>query len=114
MRNIKIWTCVVLIVLLASSVIGYCFAITSDAYRTLDSSIKSSPYIKNRFGENLTMSLDYFGYSIRFSGSSGHAEFNASIKGTRDAANLSAILEKNDVWQISSMRINGKQISLNR
>lgn len=101
-----------LVMIPAATVAGYVLALQSDAYKILTHFVETSSDVEQVVGNNPKIKLDYFGYSIRISGPTGHAEFSSSVTGPRGAGELTAFLIRDGEWQVKSVILNGEKISI--
>lgn len=69
--------------------------------------------IKDALGEVTEVNLAPFGYSVKYSGPQGWAEFETEIIGEKANGTVCVKLEKNlGAWQIVGASLNGHNINL--
>ncbi len=112
MHYLKIkWVAIIVVIALLACIGGYVLALKSDAYERANVFVMTSPFIRQQLGDVRKMRLHPFGYSIRISGVSGHAEFSCSLEGTQGNGELAVTLLKEvGVWRVSSATLNGQSV----
>ena len=75
--------------------------------------IQNSAVVKEVVGDVKSIKLSPFGYSVRYSGPQGWADFETEVTGAKSSGALFLKLEKDlGTWQIVGARLNGKEIKL--
>lgn len=112
-KKTKIIVVVVLLFLFVSPIIGYFMAKASEPFQYSTKVIKNSVPVKEELGDVKVIKLAPFGYSVRFSGPKGWAEFETEVIGTKGSGTLNIKLEKNlGTWEIVAAKLNEHQITL--
>ena len=112
-KKIKIIAAIVLLILIASPVVGYFLAKGSEPFQYSKQAIERSALVKDALGKVKEVNLAPFGYSVKYSGPQGWAEFETEVIGDKGHGTLQIKLEKNlGAWKIIGARLNGNQISL--
>lgn len=103
----------VVIILIVSPFVGYFLAMTSEPFGYTSNQIKNSVQLQEKIGNIGKISLEPFGYSIKYRGSKGWAEFEISVNGSTGTGLLVVKLEKKlGNWEILGSKFNGKNIKL--
>lgn len=112
-KKTKIVIVAVLLILVTTPFIGYFMATSSEPFQHTKNAIQASPSIKEVVGDIQTVKLAPFGYSVKYSGPQGWANFETDVVGTKGSGTLFVKLEKNlGAWQFTGAKLNGKDISL--
>lgn len=112
-KKIKTIIVIALLVLTILPIAGYFLARASEPFEYLTQVIKASSTVKNFLGDVKEVKLAPFGYSVKYSGPHGWAEFKTEVIGEKAHGTLYVKLEKNlGVWQIVGASLNGHEISL--
>ncbi len=99
-KRIKIIIPAVIVVIIASYVVGYVIALKSDAFATLTTFLKSNETVQNQLGTISSIDLGLFSYSIRRSGPSGNAKFETNVVGAIAVGKVYAELYYAGEWSI--------------
>ena len=112
-KKIKIGVVALVVVTIVATFAGYVIAKSSEPYQVLERVVQDSSAVKAAIGDFKSITLAPFGYSVKYSGPQGWAEFEARLDGTKSAGTLFVKMETNlGVWQIKGSRLNGKEITL--
>ena len=112
-KKTKIIIAIVLLVLLVTPFVGYFMATSSEPFQYSMKAIQNAAVVKEVVGDVKSIKLSPFGYSVRYGGSQGWADFEAEVTGTKSSGALFVKLEKNlGTWQIVGAKLNGKEIKL--
>lgn len=112
-KKYKLLLAIVVIVIIISPFAGYILAKESEPFQFSEHEIQKSTSLSKIIGEVKDISLKPFGYSVKYRGSQGWAEFEIELTGTSNTGNLFLKLEKNlGKWEIVGSRFNGERISL--
>lgn len=112
-KKIKIIVATILLVLIVSPIVGYFLARASEPFEYSKKVIGTSTVVKDALGEVKEVKLAPFGYSVKYSGPQGWAEFETEIIGEKGHGTLQIKLEKNlGAWQVVGARLNGRQVNL--
>ncbi|TJZ72939.1 cytochrome c oxidase assembly factor Coa1 family protein [Chitiniphilus eburneus] len=90
--------------------IVYEVAVNSKASGSAVSFIRSSEFVRGRFGEIEDVKLNFSGYSIRTVGPKGNAELLYTVKGSKKTGEVNVELESHlsDEWNIVKVRVVGE------
>jgi hypothetical protein len=112
-RKIKIAVLALIVVSVIATFAAYFMAKSSEPYRYLEEVAHGSPAVKEVVGDVKSIKLAPFGYSVRYSGPQGWAEFETEVIGTKGSGTLFVKLESNlGAWQVTGARLNGNEIKL--
>lgn len=112
-RKYKFMLLFVVVILIVSPFIGYFLAKSSEPFRYTSSQIKNSIQLQEKLGNINKITLEPFGYSIKYRGPKGWAEFEVNLDGTTGTGRLVVKLEKNlGDWEVRGSKLNGKNIKL--
>lgn len=94
----------------------YLTGINSEPYPVAVDYIFHEEKITNALGPLMDYHLAFWGYSARYNGPHGEAEYKILVKGKKQQANVYVQMEKNvGIWKIveaNMILVNGKSISL--
>lgn len=111
--KIKIIAVVGLLILIVSPIAGYFLARASEPFEYSKTIIRTSAVVKDALGEIKEVKLAPFGYSVKYSGPQGWAEFDTEVIREKGSSPLQIKIEKNiGVWQVVGARLNGRDVSL--
>lgn len=107
------------LILIACVLFGiYFLEIRSEPYKFSSTFIDNNKTILEKLGKLENSRLSFFGYSVRYSGSHGHAEYKILVKGEKNKGKVYLNLEKSvGVWKILKGNLildNGTKISLSK
>lgn len=109
----KIIMAAVLLVLIITPFVGYFMATASEPFLFTKKATHNSSVVKETVGDVKSINLAAFGYSVKYIGSQGWADFEVEVVGTKSNGTLFVKLEKNlGEWKIVGARLNGKEINL--
>ncbi len=112
-KKLKIIIGVVIVAVVISPFVGYYLAVSSEPYNFSKQVIQNSASIKQTVGEVQSIRLAPFGYSIKYTGPEGSAEFESRVIGSKGSANLNIKLKKNlGTWEVIAAQLNGQPITL--
>jgi hypothetical protein len=112
-RKIGIAVAVLVAVSVIASFAAYFMAKSSEPYRYFEKKANDSLVIKEVIGDVKSIKLAPFGYSVRYNGPQGWAQFETEVVGSKTTGTLFVKLESNlGVWQVTGARLNGKEIKL--
>ena len=108
------WVTVILLVTVLVYVIGYGASLNSDAYKVNREFIKKLQLIQDQLGSVESVSLKPFGYELEFSGSSGKAEFESNVVGSRQTSLVTVVLKKSDgIWHVINAKLKSQEGGIN-
>jgi hypothetical protein len=94
----------------------YIIGIRGEAYKYASEFLDSNKSINERIGALTSKRLALFGYSVRYSGPSAHAEYKIRVKGQNGEGSVYLKLEKSaGIWEVTQANLvldNGKTVSL--
>ena len=112
-RRNKVILIVILLVLTITPLIGYIMASSSDPFQHSKNVIDNSSALKEIVGDIKSVKLSPFGYSVKYIGSHGWAEFEVNVVGTKNSGVLFIKLEKDlGIWNVLGANLNQKDIKL--
>lgn len=112
-KKIKISVAVLVAVSVIAWIAAYFMAKSSEPYRYFENKAKESPVIKEVVGDVKSIKLALFGYSVRYTGPQGLAQFETEVIGSKTTGTLFVNLELNlGTWRVTGARLNGKEIKL--
>jgi len=89
------------IAIAAFVVVGYMFAVLSEPYNVVVSSLKDNIDIRSKIGLIESVWLSPIDYKISYTGDSGNARFKIYAKGNEGLVNVAAKLKKTEGrWEI--------------
>lgn len=97
-------------------IVGYGIAAYSESYKVAVKHIYASPVITSNLGKVTNVRLAFFGYSVRYNGPHGWAEFEIIVRGEKDKGTIFIMLEREvGEWEVKSARlktVRGESISI--
>jgi hypothetical protein len=112
-KNIKIAVSGLVAISVVAPFVAYFIAKHSEPYRYFEKRVHNSLVIKEMVGEVESIKLAPFGYSVRYNGAQGWAQFETRVVGPQATGTLFVSLEsKLGAWQVTGARFNGMEIKL--
>lgn len=106
MRKLLTYAAIVFALALAGSVFGYFYASKSEPYLILKKEILDSKEVNAKTGAIQKITLGFFDYSEKHTGSNGRASYKVSVKGLQKEVTVFAELEMVlGEWKIKGMRV---------
>lgn len=106
MKKILSYAAIVLALATTGSVLGYFYASKSDPYLILKKAILESKEVNTQTGEIQKITLGFFDYSEKHTGSNGWASYKVSVQGLQKEVTVFADLEiVLGEWKIKGIRI---------
>lgn len=118
MRKKKVLTIIAItIILIACFFVGlYVLGTHSEPYKFAVKFINDNPKVTNSIGPLKDSRLAFFGYSVRYSGPSGHAEYKIFVTGEKGRGTVYLNLDKSaGIWDVTKGNLlleNGASIPL--
>lgn len=84
------------------SIGAWFFAKQSASFDVAKSFVKTNPQIQSQIGSVNTISLPFFGYSIKRTGGSGEASFTLKLTGVNGNATVNTQLAYQGSWRVTS------------
>jgi hypothetical protein len=104
-KRLKLAVPLVVLVIVLTTLAAYAGVQQTDAFRIARAGVMTSDDAK-KFGEPLSATLRFFGYSIRVSDSSGDARFTLNVSGSLDEGVAHVLMEKRlGQWSIVEIRV---------
>ena len=112
-KKAKILIAIFLLISLVTPFAGHYMATRTEPFQYSMKAIKESVAIKETVGDVTSVQLSPFGYSVKYVGSQGWADFEIEVIGIKSRGTLFVKLETNlGAWQIVGARLNGKEVKL--
>jgi len=109
----KVMIGIFLLILLVAPFASHYMATNSEPFHYSTKAIEESVAVKESVGNVTSVQLAPFGYSVRYVGSQGWADFEIEVAGIKGSGILFVKLERDlGTWQIIGARLNGKEIKL--
>lgn len=106
MKKILTYAAILLALATAGSVFGYFYASKSEPYLILKKEILDSKEVNKKTGSIQKITLGFFDYSEKHTGSNGRASYKVSVKGLKNEVTVFADLEiVLGEWKVKGMRI---------
>jgi len=117
-RKNKVLTIFAVTIILIACFFGglYYLGTRGEAYKFAIKFISDNPKVTNSIGPLKDSRLAFFGYSVRYSGPSGHAEYKIFVTGEKSRGTVYLNLEKSaGIWEVKKGNLlleNGASIPL--
>ena len=115
MKNWKRWAAVGVLAVgafVASYPLAGYIARNSDAYVEAERFLRASSTVNDRIGSVRSVSIEPFGASLRFTTSTGDAQFNLDVEGSKRVAKAYVELQRRGSWQVhvAQLVVPGKSV----
>ncbi len=91
----------IVLLLAGAYVVGYWIASNSESYKVAQKIIYENPLLNNQVGQIIKLRLSFLGYSVRYTGPHGYAEYKILVTGEKDKGVVYLNLEKSaGIWEV--------------
>jgi hypothetical protein len=101
----KRWGLLAVVVVVLGIPASWFFVQRSEAFSVARTLVVESPLVTSNIGTVKRISLQPFGYHLRFSGAQGNAHFQFSLSGEQKKAIAYVELEKQGSWEVRVARL---------
>ena len=105
MSGWKRWSLVAVVAFLLSVPAAWLLVQRSEAFLVARMHVVESPLVASTIGAVKRITLQPFGYSLRYSGAHGNAHFQFSLSGELKEAVAYVELEKQGAWEVRVARL---------
>ncbi len=90
--------------------IGYFIAVSNMSYKIACNFVGNNEEVKSHIGQKIHMRMAFLGYSIKFTGSHGWAEFEMVVKGDQNQGVVFINMEKEvGKWEVRKVQLRLEQ-----
>lgn len=105
-RKIFITISIVVFLLILSYLAGYLVASRSEGYQVAQQFVHENSVVSDQLGPIKDMRLAYFGYSVRYSGPQGWADFEIIVKGEKaNSMVFIKLMKEAGKWEVTTARL---------